>query len=95
MLTKIKPFFVALCIIDLVKYALKNTKTMRKTIFAAAILLAVVATSCGSKSTESTTTADSSACCKDSSTCCTDSLATVVPVDTNREDAGPKVDNPN
>jgi hypothetical protein len=27
--------------------------------------------------------------------CCTDSLATVIPVDTNREDAGPKVDNPN
>jgi len=68
---------------------------MRKFIFAAAILLAVVATSCGSKSTKSITTVDSSACCKDSLDCCPDSLATVVPVDTNREDAGPKVDNPN
>lgn len=67
---------------------------MRKSLFAAAILLAVFATSCGTESTESTAS-DSTSVSVDSSACCTDSSAIVIPIDTNREDAGPKVDNPN
>jgi hypothetical protein len=67
---------------------------MRNSLFVSALLLAVFATSCGSKSTD-TTAVDSTVITVDSSACCADSSDIVIPVDTNREDAGPKIDNPN
>jgi hypothetical protein len=67
---------------------------MKKAIFASAILLAVLATSCGTENTESASS-DSTAVVVDSSACCQDTSAIVVPVDTNRESAEPEIDNPN
>jgi hypothetical protein len=67
---------------------------MKKSIFALFALVALTVSSCGSETNESTGT-DSTAVEVDSSACCKDSADTVIPVDTNREDAGPKIDNPN
>lgn len=67
---------------------------MKKVIFAVAIAIAALTSSCGSGSTDSAGT-DSTATVVDSSACCKDTADSAIPFDTTREDAGPKIDNPN
>jgi hypothetical protein len=67
---------------------------MKKLLFASAIFCALFAFSCGTE-TDTEAGSDSTAVAVDSSACCKDSASTVIPTDTNREDAGPKIDNPN
>ena len=67
---------------------------MKKLLFVSSLLFAFFAISCGTES-DNTASTDSTAVAVDSNACCKDSTDSVIPVDTNREDAGPKIDNPN
>ena len=60
---------------------------MKNFVYAFCATLMILATSCGSEKTAESTATDSAACCKDTA-------AIVIPVDTNRESAEPKIDRP-
>lgn len=68
---------------------------MKKLLFVSALFFALFATSCGTETEKTEGSADSTCVKNDSSACCKDSANSAVPFDTTREDAGPKIDNPN
>jgi hypothetical protein len=65
---------------------------MKNFVYAFCATLMILATSCGSEKTAESTAVDS--CATDSAACCKDTAAIVIPVDTNRESAEPKIDRP-
>ena len=65
---------------------------MKNFVYAFCATIMILATSCGSEKTAESNGIDS--CAKDSAACCKDTAAEVIPVDTAKESAEPKIDRP-
>lgn len=65
---------------------------MKNFVYAFCASIMILATSCGSEKKAETNCADT--CATDSAACCKDTASAVIPVDTAKESAEPKIDRP-